>query len=151
MSQMLAAFAVASLFIVPAAYQAEDAKKELESLQGAWEITEVVNSGRIIPAEKVKGGQIVIKGDELTLSEGADDKEPRKFSIKLDPSKKPRAIDQTTLNRGKKGMVIPAIYELDGETLKLCSPNDDSKDRPTALKSEKGSNVVLLTLKRIKK
>ena len=37
---------------------------------------------------------------------------------KLDPSKKPKAIDITQLSG--KGETIPGIYSIDGDTLKIC-------------------------------
>jgi uncharacterized protein (TIGR03067 family) len=151
MQRLLAALATVGLLVVPGAVRADDAKKDLDKLQGTWEITEVVNSGKAIAGEKLKGGQVVFKGDEMTIKEGDDDKDPRKFTVKLDPGKKPRALDATALNRDQKGSVSPGIYELDGDALKICSPNDDSKERPKAFKSEEGSSVILLTLKRVKK
>jgi uncharacterized protein (TIGR03067 family) len=151
MLRLCAAFASVGCLLATAVAQPDDAKKELEKLQGTWEIIEVVNSGHVIPPEKLEGGQVVFKGDEMTLKEGSDDKDPRKFRIKLDPSQNPKAIDATALNRAYKGSVSPAIYRLEGDTLKLCSPNSpDTKERPKELKSEEGLKVVLLTLKRLK-
>jgi uncharacterized protein (TIGR03067 family) len=146
-------FAPLALLLLSGAIQAEDAKKDLEQLQGTWEIVEVVSDGQAAPADKVKGGQVVFKDDEMTLKESSDDKDPRKFRIQLDPSKKPKALDSTALNRDYKGSVTLAIYELDGDTLKLCAPNNHEakKDRPKAFKSEGGSELVLLTLKQVKK
>lgn len=99
----------------------------------------------------MKGSQVVFKGEEMTVREGRNDKDPRKFRFKLNPKEKPKTIDMTSLNGKYKGSVNPAIYQLDGDTLKICSPNGpDTKQRPTELKSEKGSSIVLLTLKRVK-
>jgi uncharacterized protein (TIGR03067 family) len=150
MLRPFATFTSVGLLLVSGAAQANDAKKELEKLQGTWEIIEIVNGGRAVPPEEVKGGQVVFNGDAMTLKEGRDDKDPRTFRVKLDLSQNPKAIDTTALNREYKGSVSPAIYQLDGDTLKLCGPNDpDTKERPRALKSEEGSNVLLLTLKRV--
>jgi len=94
---------------------------------------------------------VVFKGDEMTLKMNGDDKDPRKFRVKLDPSENPKAVDTTALNRDNKGSLNPAIYQLHGDTLKLCSPNlPDTKERPKELKSKEGSYVALLTLKRVK-
>src|SRR5688500_1431481 len=123
MLRLYFASASVGLLLVTAVARADDAKKDLEKLQGTWEIIEVVNSDRAIPADKVKGGQVVFKGDEMTLKEGSDDKDLRKFRVKLDPSQKPKAMDTTALNREYKGSVSSAIYQLEGDTLKLCSPN----------------------------
>jgi len=157
MLQLFAVFASVGCLFVTGVAQADDPKKddhaktELEKFQGTWEIFEVVNNGHVIPPEQLKGGQVVFKGDEMTLKTNGDDKDPRKFRVKLDPSENPKAIDTTALNREHKGSVNPAIYQLDGDTLKLCSPNlPDTKERPKELKSKEGSNVALLTLKRLK-
>jgi uncharacterized protein (TIGR03067 family) len=151
MLRLVAMFASVGCLFVTGVAQSDDAKQELVRLQGTWETIEVVNSGHIFSQEKVKGGQVVFKGDEMTLKEGSDDKNPRKFRVKLDPSQNPKAIDTTALNRDYKGSVNPAIYRLQGDTLELCSPNGpDTKGRPKEFKSDKGSGVILLTLKRLK-
>jgi uncharacterized protein (TIGR03067 family) len=152
MLRLFSALASVGWLLLTGVARADDAKKELEKLQGTWEIVEVVKNGRAIAPETLKGGQVVFKGDEMTLKAGSDDKDPRKFRVKLDPSKNPKAVDMTALNRDYKGSSSPAIYEVDDDTLKLCSPNSpETKERPTELKSEKGSQVVLFTLKRPKK
>ena len=74
----------------------------------------------------------------------------RKYSFTLDQSKMPKAINTVPLTGVFKGMVGPAIYELDIDTLKLCIPNGETKDRPTEFKSPKGSELGLFVLKRQK-
>lgn len=150
MLRLVAVFASVGLLLVPGVTQADDAKKELEKLQGTWEIIEVVNSGHAIPPERLKGGQVEFRGDEMTVRERSDDKDPRKFRVKLDPSKNPKALDATPQNGRYKGSVSPGIYKLEDDTLKICSPNDEAKERPKTFKSEEGSLIVLLTLKRVK-
>ena len=151
MLRFLAALAPLLLLFPTGAALAEEAKKDLEMLQGTWEIVEVVSNGNAVPAADLKDGRVVFNGDEMTLKEGSDDTEPRKFRVKLDSSGKPKILDSTALNRDYKGTVTPAIYKLDGDNLTLCSPNDPkSKERPKVFKSEKGSELVLLKLKRAK-
>ena len=149
MLRSFAAFASVVLLLLTGVVQADDAKRDLEKLQGTWEIVKVVNSGRAAPAEEVKGGQVVFKGDEMTLKEGADDKNPWKFRVKLYPSQNPKALDATALNQEHKGPVSTAIYRLEGDTLTICSSNDpDKNERPKEFESKEGSKVILLTLKR---
>src|SRR5262245_38020342 len=141
MVRLVAVYSSLGLLLLAGATRSEDAKKELEKLQGTWDIIEVVNNGQTTPQDKVKGGHVVFQGDEMTVRDSSNDKNPRKFRFKLNPKEKPKAIDMTSLNGKYKGAVNPAIYQLDGDILKVCSPNGpDTKDRPTELKSENGSS-----------
>ena len=42
------------------------------------------------------------------------------YTYKLDASKKPAQIDLTITDGGLKGQTFPAIFQLDGDTLKVC-------------------------------
>jgi uncharacterized protein (TIGR03067 family) len=151
MRRLLSAFAWMGLLLIIGRTQTEDAKKSLEKLQGTWEIIEVVNDGHRMPQEKVKGGKVWFNGDEMTIKEYNNDENPRKFRIRLNPNRYPKAIDMIALNRWAQGTIIPAIYWLQADSLKLCSPNiPDAKERPKQLKSEEGSKVILLILRRVK-
>jgi uncharacterized protein (TIGR03067 family) len=63
--------------------------------------------------------------------------------FKLDPSRSPKAYDLTT----PEGLVIRGIYELDGDTLKVClsAPGDE---RPTAMKTTLDDGRTLIVYKR---
>jgi uncharacterized protein (TIGR03067 family) len=74
----------------------------------------------------------------------------REFTIKLDSAKKPKSIDLTLTQGVGKGKVGLGIYELDGDTLKLCFPQDENAARPTEFKSTDGSRHGLLTMRRQK-
>ena len=63
----------------------------------------------------------------------------------LDPSTTPKSIDMTTGGRTK-----PGIYDLQGDTLRLCM-SENTDERPTAFDSQPNSvNDVVLTMKRVK-
>jgi uncharacterized protein (TIGR03067 family) len=83
----------------------------------------------------------------VVLPEGKKFKE---FSFKLDPAKRPKAIDLAVSDEQDKGKIGHGIYDLDGDRLKICFPQDANaeNERPTAFKSEAGSRLVLVTLKR---
>ena len=151
MLRLFAAFASVGILLAAEVAQGDDAKEDLEKLHGTWEIVELIADGHTVPADKLKGSQVVFKGDEMTLTQGDAVNDARKFRVKLDPRQKPKAIDMTALNSKYKGSVGAAIYQLEGDTLKLCSPDDPrSKERPTEFKSPKGAQLILLTLKRAK-
>ena len=127
----------------------DDAKKDSEGLQGTWEVVEFTADGKSFPEEFRREIRITFKGDKmLILERGGTGK--REYSFKLDPSKKPKAIDVTPLDGPFKDKTAPAIYELKGDELKLCMPNQETKDRPTEFKAAKGSKLGLFVLKRSK-
>src|SRR5262249_30534152 len=116
-----------------------DAKKE--KLEGTWAVVSGEKGGEKAPEGELEGVKIIIAGDKMTFQQGGKDQEG---SIKLDPGKKPKEIDIT---RGEK--TARGIYELTGDTLKLCVAFTGS-DRPTQFKTEAGAQVMMLVLKREK-
>jgi uncharacterized protein (TIGR03067 family) len=128
--------------------------KDQDHLQGTWAVTELVANGKPAPEEVVQKMKWTVKGDKLTLSLPGRDGKPatKEFRFKLGPTKSPRTIDLTALDGPYKGTVSLGIYELDGDTLKLCvSNNPRKKDRPGAFDSPPGSQMGLFTMKRGKR
>lgn len=126
----------------------DDAKADLDKIQGTWKIDggqyggEDVNSDLVSKLQfEFKGDQLVLKGDEEVV------KDYTKIALKLDPSVKPKAIDFTVGQGSEKGTVVEGIYEVKGDELKICA-TIGAKQRPAEFKSPENSQVVLLTLKR---
>jgi RNA polymerase sigma factor (sigma-70 family) len=132
------------------AKKGEDAaKKDLAALQGTWIAVRIERSGKEAPAEMLKDFKVVIKGDKMTIWPGRDD---RISTIKLNPSKSPKWMDNTPHEGPAKGKSLPAIYELKGDTLKMCFDNEGvSDERPREFKSTPGSGLCLFVLKKEKK
>jgi uncharacterized protein (TIGR03067 family) len=128
--------------------RADDAAADLKAMQGAWQLVEVATPDGPVPADELKGAKVTIKDDKLTL-EGLNPTK-KEFSVKLDPSQKPKAIDLTALNDAFKGKTTQGIYSLDGDTLKVCMGNKDTKARPKEFKPGKDGDLMVLTLKRVK-
>jgi uncharacterized protein (TIGR03067 family) len=68
----------------------------------------------------------------------------------LDPTKKPKAIDAVRSEGMDKGKPMLGIYELEGESQKVCFA-PVGKERPTEFSSAAGSGHVLTVWKRAKK
>jgi uncharacterized protein (TIGR03067 family) len=93
---------------------------------------------------------MVVQGDQMSLVALPEGKKVKEFHFKIDPAEKPKAIDLTVPTDQAKGKTGHGIYELDGDRWKLCFPQDDNEatERPMSFKSEAGSRLVLMTLKR---
>jgi uncharacterized protein (TIGR03067 family) len=132
---------VISISFVAAANAQDDAKKDLDKLQGTWKAEKMIFMGEDAPADVVGKFTLTCKGSEFIPSDNASDV----ATIKLDTTAKPKAIDLTEKNK----KVSLGIYELDGDTLKLCFA-EPGTDRPKAFESAKGSKVFYIVMKREK-
>ena len=132
--------------LIGAAQEGTDAEK----FQGTWTITVMEKRGEKQPEEKLKDLRAVIEGDSFRLKMG--DQEGERATIKLDPSKTPKAIDLQPATPGRKETrPSRGIYELKDDTLKLCWRKEGG-ERPTDFATKAGDrDLVLMILKREKK
>jgi uncharacterized protein (TIGR03067 family) len=129
---------------------AEDAKKELSRLEGAWVATTFEVQGTQLPADAVKEVKLVCSGEKYTFMGSNGDEE--KGTLKLDPAKKPKTLDIQITSGNDQGKLQLAIYELDGDTFKICAAIAGEKERPKELSTTKaGGGDLLLVFKREKK
>ena len=73
----------------------------------------------------------MVQGDTFTVEHA---RYSEKLTFKLNASRNPKEIDLTT----QGGNVMPGIYELDGDTWRLCLPARSEGERPTTLSPEGG-------------
>lgn len=129
----------------------DDAKRDEDKLQGTWQATEGVLDGKPVPKEPLQRLKVVFSGEKMSIFPlDGDGKQAMENTFRVDPSKKPKAIDVTRLEGGGKGKTAKGIYELDGDTLKLCLAIRLENERPTEFAASETSGLVLLTLKRVK-
>lgn len=124
-------------------------KNDSKDLRGSWEIGDFTLNGKPFPDVVRKGIKITFKVKKMYLS-GPEGIGEREYSFTIDPAKKPKAIDATALDGPLKGKTLKGIYELKGNELKLCLPNEEMKGRPTEFKVEKGLNLGLFVAKHSK-
>jgi RNA polymerase sigma factor (sigma-70 family) len=126
-------------------------KTDHDKLQGTWRILDLVTDGKPnIKENPDDEADAIFADDKMTLVAQPGAKKFREFTIKLNSAKKPKAIDLTLTQGIGKGKVALGIYELDGDTLKLCFPQDENVARPTKFASTDGSRHVLFTMRRQK-
>lgn len=120
--------------------------KGLEKIQGTWVLDSLVVEGKEIPQVNLKNTKLTIKGDKYTFVNGDV---TNKGVYKVDATKKPMTLDIVVDEGPDKGKTLPAIYEADGDSLKICL-SIKGKLRPEAFGSKADSGVVLESWKKAK-
>jgi uncharacterized protein (TIGR03067 family) len=118
-------------------------KSELDKYQGTWVLVAEEFEGEAIPAGKMADRSYTIRGDKLLYNSNG---KARSATVKLDPSKTPKTYD---LVRDDGLRSLRGIYAWDGDTIKVCSA-DDQGPRPEAFKTEPGSKNRIQIWKRKK-
>ena len=119
--------------------------KDEESIVGTWQVEkfDFGADAAPVPTDFTQMKLAFSAEGKLTITMG--DKPQKESAYKLDPAAKIKAIDIT----GEQGRTASGIYELDGDTLKICVPERSGTVRPTEMKPD-GKQVAVVTLKRIK-
>jgi len=129
--------------LAPAAPIRADEKAELARLQGSWNVESIVDRGEAVPADKI--ADFVMTFDEKKLIWKVDKETERSFSFVVRPDAKPKEIDLKDEEKSTS-----AIYEVDGDTLKLCLPPRGSMDRPKEFSGSAEKKTTLIIAKRAK-
>jgi uncharacterized protein (TIGR03067 family) len=140
------------LFTAPArvedriATRSEDAKKDLQHLQGTWQLESIEDSKKA--KLDVKKRTLFVGGDIVLVQEG--ERLIQAGTLRLVTSKSPRMIDVTVRKGEHVDNTMLGIYELKGDTLKVCfDPEGDSRPRQFSAKAD--SSIFVATYKRVKR
>ncbi len=117
-----------------------------KSIEGTWLPSAAELGGKKFPDEVRKTIKLVVKGDKYTVTVG---KQVDQGTVKLRPSAKPKELDVIGTAGPNKGKTILAIYERDGDTLRVCY-DLGGKKRPAEFKTKAGTQLFLVTYKRQK-
>src|SRR5436309_364722 len=118
---------VAGLVAAAPASREEAARQDRDKLQGVWALVLAEQDGEKAPEQTVKLIKLVFKGEQYTLGGG---EKSVQGTYRLDTAGKPRAIDLMPGDGPAKGKTLPGIYELAGDTLRLCYV-PPTRERPT--------------------
>lgn len=122
-----------------------DAKKELAKLDGTWQAQSMEVDGN--KNDDAKSFSVTIKDGKYSAKMGSDVYNEGKLTI--DPTKKPKTLDVMPSKGDNEGKTMQGIYELDGDTLKICLSQPDG-DRPKEFASTAGSGRLNVVYKRQK-
>jgi uncharacterized protein (TIGR03067 family) len=123
-----------------------DEKTAPPTLDGAWLPISAHLAGQPLPDAYLKLMKLVMAGDKytVTIADKLD-----KGTIKLDAAAQPKTIDVTGTEGPNAGKTYLAIYELTGDTLRVCY-DLSGKGRPGEFKSAQVAPYFLVSYQREK-
>ena len=136
------------LSVVGFASSDEKGMNDMTALQGKWTCVSAESDGKAIPADIVKQLQLAIDKGNYTTRKG--DQVLFEGTIRVDATKKPHEIDLVDATGDNKGKTGKGIYEVEGDTFKICHGVPPNEDRPKEFVSKAGSKVFLVVWKRQK-
>jgi uncharacterized protein (TIGR03067 family) len=123
----------------------DDTKKDQAKIDGTWLAKTAELAGKELPKKRVE----ILK---LTLTKGEYDVQAEsrdRGTLTYDASAKSKQMDIKGVEGPNRGKTILAIYELSGDTLKICY-DLSGKSRPTEFKTRPNSRLFLVTYERKK-
>jgi uncharacterized protein (TIGR03067 family) len=125
-----------------------DAQTDSKELKGTWQLKSEVKDGEAKDADYVKSIRLSFdaKGDWAVMK---DDDTIFKGTTKLDTAKKPQQIDMTlTSPEENKGIQVQGIYEIKGDTFRICWTING--ERPTEFEAKEASGRTYAVFQRVK-
>jgi len=133
---------LAAVLSVADAGEPEDAR----ALQGTWVPVQGEVGGKSMPEAVVKAIALKLSGEGYVVTvTGAP--EPDEGTWKLDTAATPKGMTITGLKGPNAGKTFPAIYELTGDTLRICYDLSGVK-RPEGFRTSPGTQLFLVTYRR---
>ena len=119
---------------------------DLKAMEGTWKVEAAEAGGKPVESGDLKELVLKITGEryEVKIKDKLDG-----GTLKLDEKQTPKTLDATDTEGLDAGKVVKAIYELTGDTMRVCYSLDGG-ERPTELGTKEGSPWLLVTYKREK-
>jgi uncharacterized protein (TIGR03067 family) len=127
----------------------EAVKKELQAFKGTWRLSSRELDGKKASEEEIKD-VILIHDDAGKFSVRRGDTVIAEATVKLDPTRKIKTIDVAFTAGEHKGKTALGIYEIEGDTFRVCHARPGDK-RPTEFSAKAKSGHALVVYTREKK
>lgn len=140
-----------------------DVKEDQQHLQGVWKPVEAIADGeKLSDLEKRFADSTVEFSGDLAVFK-AEGKVAEINQIKLDASQEPRAIDLTVVDeRGTVqklydkedrayDFVRKGIYVIEGDILKVCTPEGVGEPRPDKFEAPPGTGLTVMIFQKVRK
>ncbi len=113
-------------------------------IQGTWVPITAELGGHALPEDRLLSMKLILAKQNYTMLVG---KTSDKGTVTLNSEVRPMAMDVRGTEGPNKGKTIPAIYQLAGDTLKVCY-NLSGQERPTEFMTRPNTNLFLVMYKR---
>ena len=110
-------------------------------------MTALLVNGAKAPEERFKDIVLEIRDEKYLITQDGKTASRR---LRLDPAKKPKAIDITYDDGPNKGKTNRGVYRIDGDTLTICRHEQPDMPRPGDFNAPAGSGRALVVFQRIK-
>ena len=119
---------------------------DLKDMEGKWKVESAEANGKELESPEMKELVVTITGDQYeVVLKGMTDR----GSIKLDETQKPKSIDATDTEGDDVGKVLKAIYELKGDTMRVCYAITGG-ERPKEFTTKEGAPFIIVVYRREK-
>jgi uncharacterized protein (TIGR03067 family) len=123
---------------------AADTPGDAKAIQGKWQPVNGELAGQPMTEEVLKTISLKMDNGNYEVFVG---ERPDRGTYKLDTAATPRSITVTGTEGPNQGRTFPAIYELKGDTLRICYDLSGAK-RPAEFKTVAGTRLYLVTYHR---
>ncbi len=123
---------------------AADSPDDARAIQGNWKPVKAELAGQPMPDAVLKTISLKLDNGKYKVFVGT---EPDRGTYTLDSSSKPKGMSITGTEGPNHGKTFPAIYELKGDTLRICYDLSGAK-RPAEFKTAAGTQLYLVTYHR---
>jgi len=139
-------FPAAAIALCAAAFTSVSEAEDLKAMEGKWKVESAEAGGKKIESDDLKDLLVTITGDryEVQVKDYKD-----AGTLKLDEAQKPKTMDATDTEGEDFGKVVKAIYEITGDTLRVCYALNGG-ERPTEFATKEGSSLLIITYQREK-
>jgi uncharacterized protein (TIGR03067 family) len=120
------------------------APSDVTLVQGSWTPAAAELAGRPMPAAVLKRITLKLANGRYDVSVGGA---PDQGTYTLDVAATPKGMTVTGTEGPNRGKTYPAIYELRGDTLRICYDLSGTK-RPVEFKSVAGTQLYFVTYTR---
>jgi uncharacterized protein (TIGR03067 family) len=142
MNRVASVFAVILTVALAPTASADAAADDWKALTGTWKVEKATLGGQDMSES--------LKSLVLTIEEGKYKLVTDTGTLAIEPDKKPKVMTIKGTDGPNKGKTIPAIYEVDKDTLTICY-DLSGKELPATFESKAGTKLFLVSYKREKK
>jgi uncharacterized protein (TIGR03067 family) len=119
---------------------------DAKAVQGNWKPATAELAGQAMADAVLKSISLKLDNGKYGVFVGGN---PDRGTYMLDFTSKPKGMTITGTEGPNQGKTFPAIYELEGDTLRICYDLSGAK-RPAEFKSIAGTRLYLVTYNRTK-